>query len=183
MYGKLSVFCGPMYASKSTSLLKHILWSRHGENKTVLVLKPAYDIRYHTTKIVSHDGLSSDAVAISSWSEVSNLVNDAEVICFDEIQFFAMPHFDDDIAPIIRNLLDNGKDVIAAGLDMDSDGFPFHTTAIIMAMADEVSKQKAYCTICGQQAGKTLKKKQNNIKDELGSKDLYEARCNLHWRE
>lgn len=71
MYGKLIVICGPMFASKTTEILKRILWARNGEAKAVLVIKPAFDDRYSTTRIVSHDGLSVDAKAITKWEDVA----------------------------------------------------------------------------------------------------------------
>lgn len=181
MYGKLTVICGPMFASKTTEILKRILWARNGESKAVLVVKPAFDDRYSTTRIVSHDGLSVEAKAITKWEEVSNLAHDAEMICIDEVQFLTQPYFSDDIIECVRELLLDGKEVVVTGLDMDWQGEPFKTTATLGAMADNIIKLTANCTQCGQPATKTFKKSQNSEQIELGATDLYEARCNKHW--
>lgn len=187
-YGKLTVICGPMYAGKTTEILKRILWARNGQSKAVLVLKPAFDNRYAETKIVSHDGLSVEAKSVTSWYDVGSLVDDAEMICFDEVQFFTSPHFDSvwegetvDVTHVIRSLLSKGKEVVCSGLDMDWQGEAFTVTADLMAMADEVKKITANCTTCGRPAGKTWKKVASGGSVELGAHDLYEARCNEHW--
>ncbi len=182
-YGNLTVICGPMFAGKTTELLKRLLWARTGESRCVLALKTVFDTRYADTKIVSHDGLSFPAHAVKTWTDVTHLVADAEVIAFDEVQFFTRPHLDDDtdIVEIIRNLLRAGKDIVACGLDMDYRGVPFEVTARLCAMADNMVKLTAHCAECGRPAGKTFKKGGGDDQVELGSGDLYEPRCNLHW--
>jgi thymidine kinase len=183
MYGHLTVICGPMFASKTTELLKRILWARNGEHKAVLVVKPAFDERYSSTKIVSHDGLSVDAKAITKWDDVAILANDADLVCIDEVQFLSQPNFSDDIVECVRQLLVIGTDVVVTGLDMDWMGEPFSTTSILAAMSDTLIKVTANCTQCGQAAAKTHKKIPNSEQIELGATDLYEARCNNHWGE
>lgn len=181
MYGHLTVICGSMFAGKTTELLKRILWARNGQHKAVLVVKPAFDQRFSTTKIVSHDGLSVEAKAITKWDDISLIAPDAELVCIDEVQFFGQPHFEGDIVEEIRQLLIIGTDVVVTGLDLDWKGIPFPITASLLAMADTVMKLSANCTVCGQGATKTHKKNYNEETVELGASDLYEARCNDHW--
>ena len=181
MYGKLTVICGPMYAGKTTELLKSILVARNLFSKAVLVVKPAFDSRYSTTKIVSHDNLGVQAKSITDWDQIAILAADADLVCLDEIQFFQNPHFEGDIVEQVRQLLATGTDVTVSGLDMDWQGEPFAVTARLMAMADDVKKLTANCTVCGQHASKTHKKTPNAEQIELGAGDLYEARCNDHW--
>ncbi len=178
MFGKLTVISGPMFAGKTTELLKRILWARNGEAKTVLVLKTSFDSRYANTKIKTHNGLSVDAKSITSFSDISDLINDAEIVCFDEIQFFT--DMGEEVIPFIKKLLTSGKDVIVTGLDMNWKGDPFHETAMLMAMADESVKLTSICTKCGQPAHKTVKLIQNDKEIELGHSDIYEPRCNKH---
>jgi thymidine kinase len=181
-YGKLTLCCGPMYASKTTELLKRTLWASNGQNRTVYVVKPAFDTRYSATKIVSHDGLSTMANAIIGWDDHCRIsAAGADMVCFDEVQFFAEPNFSADVVTIIRELLQEGKEVVCAGLDMDWQGAPFPVTASLAAMADEILKLTANCTVCGRPAGKTFKKLPEGGSVELGSHDKYEARCNEHW--
>lgn len=182
-YGNLTVVLGPMFAGKTTEILRRILWARNGEGKAVLVVKPAFDDRYASTSIVSHDGLASPAEAVTSWAQVAAQAEAADVICLDEAQFFAPPHFDGDIVTIVRDLLAQGKAVIVNGLDTDWQGRPFAVTGQLAAMADEIVKLTAHCVVCGRPASKTFKKIINEATVELGANDLYESRCNKHWLE
>lgn len=181
MYGKLSVICGPMYAGKTTLFLQKLLWARNGLNKKVLAIKPAFDNRYSDSKVVSHDGLSAEVESISSWVSVQAQADEAAVVFMDEVQFFCAPNFDGDIVAIVRSLLEEGKEVVVNGLDMDWRGMPFEVTARLAAMADQMHKLTAHCSVCGKNAGKTYKKVVNDAQVELGAGDLYEARCNKHW--
>lgn len=178
MYGHLEVICGPMFASKTTLLLKRILWYRDGRKSNVLVLKPSFDTRYNETRIVSHDGLSAEAQAVSAWPETDRR---PDAVMIDEVQFMAAPRFDGDIVEAIRQALAQGTEVVAAGLDMDWQGRPFETTARLIAMADTVTKVTADCTVCGRAATKSFKRTASGDSVELGAGDLYEARCNVHW--
>lgn len=181
VYGHLTVICGPMYAGKTTELLKSVLLAKSLYSKAVLVVKPAFDSRYSSTKIVSHDKLSVEAKSITAWKQIAHLAVDADLVCIDEIQFFQEPHFDGDIVEQIRQLLTIGTDVTVSGLDLDWQGEPFGITSRLLAMADDVKKLHANCTTCGQAARKTHKKTPNAEQVELGATDLYEARCNTHW--
>jgi len=173
--GTLTAYVGPMFAGKTTTLLKNVVWARFA-GKTVHVYKPSTDVRYAVEEIVSHDGLSVVAHNILNGSEFPDVKHDNSLIVFDEVQFFGL-----DLVIYIVTLLSTGNDVIVVGLDMDSNGIPFETTTELLALADEVHKLKATCSVCGSPASKTFKKENTGNRIELGSSDLYEPRCNSHW--
>jgi thymidine kinase len=177
-YGTLTLVCGPMYAGKTTETLKRVLWARNGRNQKVRVLKPAYDTRYAEVEIVSHDGLRTAAESVSNLPEIGST---ADVVVLDEVQFFMDPYVSGDVPEWVLGLLREGIDVIAAGLDMDWRGRPFAVTASLSAMADEIVKLAANCTVCGRPARKTWKREKSGGSVELGGTDKYEARCNDHW--
>lgn len=184
MVGKLTVITGPMFAGKSTELLKRILplYNDHWSRKNLLVLKPNIDNRYSESEIVSHDGLRAPATNITEDINLSDYYD----IFIDEVQFLEEPYFKNDIINMIRVALYTGRHVTASALNTDWSGQPFKITGALLAMADEIIHLKANCTICGQPASKTLKKVVDlDVDDptliELGSTDKYEARCNLHW--
>lgn len=180
-YGNLTVICGPMYAGKTTELLRNILWSRNGQGKEVLVIKPAFDNRYSCTDIVTHDGLSTDAHAVTSSLDWFDLIDTAEIVFLDEVQFFMAPYYQGDIVEAVSELLSAGKTVYVNGLDLDAKGKPFAVTATMLAMADDIVKLKSSCSVCGQNATKTFKTVADDKTVELGSTGLYEPRCNRHW--
>lgn len=179
-YGKLTAVVGPMYAAKSTELLKRALWARNGEGRTVYVYKPAFDDRYSESEIVNHDGLRTPAESITALPDQT--YEEGDLIVMDEIQFFD-DHVEGDVVAWVRDRLDEGVEVVVAGLDMDWRGNPFPATADMLAMADEVVKKRANCTVCGRPAAKTHKRVPDDTRVQLGSTDTYEARCADHWRE
>ena len=182
-YGHLSVIVGPMFAGKSTELLKRILWSRNGRGQAVRVYKPAFDQRYSEIEIVTHEGLASNAEAIVDWTGQSETIQSTgtQVVFLDEIQFFEAPNFQGDIVEITAQLLRAGVDVVAAGLDMDWRGAPFPISASLSAMADEVVKLRGICSVCGRPSTRSYKKTGDGDQVELGGADLYESRCTHHW--
>ncbi|MEH7117236.1 thymidine kinase [Neobacillus vireti] len=173
---KLELNVGGMFASKSTALIaqgqRHLL-----AGHKVVFIKPDIDNRYSETEIVTHDGRKADAVSLpldcklTKWEDYKNVRN-ADVILFDEVQFFEM-----EICSLIRNLLKAGKVVYCSGLDMDYMGEPFQVTSYLMGIADEVNKLKAVCADCGEDAYVTVKTSDSNNRIELGSKDIYKPVC------
>lgn len=179
-YGTLKIICGPMFSGKTTDLLKNILWAKNGRQRKTVVFKTSFDNRYAEQEVVSHEGLQTTALSINKWHDVPE---GTEIVFFDEVQFFCEPQFQGDLIDIVANLLHRGIDVTGGGLDMDSEGKAFPITAQLMAMADEVTKLKSHCAVCGQPATKTYRKAAIGGKVQLGGADLYEPRCTKHWSE
>jgi thymidine kinase len=179
-YGKLTAVAGPMFAGKSTELLKRVLWARNGLGKAVLVLKPAFDDRYGTDVVRSHDGLVAEAMPVSSPPDVPEGVS---AVFIDEVQFLSRPAFDGELHEFVASLLHRGIDVVCTGLDLDWRGRPFPVTAALLAMADEVVKTTAHCTVCGRDASKSFRTEPDGERIRLGAGDAYQARCNAHWHE
>lgn len=179
-YGKLEVVCGPMFSGKSTEMLKHAVWHIHGTGSRIMLLKPAFDVRYSGTKVVNHDGIGFDAIPVTRMPDVPA---DVTAVFIDEVQFCCAPHYEGDLVEDVRGLLARGIQVAVAGLDLDWQGKPFPVTAALLAMADKVFKLRSRCAVCGLDATKTFKKQRNDRRVELGQADLYEPRCNAHWHD
>ena len=83
----------------------------------------------------------------------------------------------------IEEGLREGVNFVVSGLDQDSRGVPFETTARCLALADEVIKIKAFCTVCGLDAGKTQRLRATKMSErvKVGGAETYEPRCNEHW--
>lgn len=178
-YGKLVVWAGPMFAGKTTKLLEKVVWLEHSK-QNYQFLKIKFDNRYHNKEIVNHDGESFAAQVVDRTPLFKLLPN---TILIDEIQFFDKNNYQGDIIHDIQKWLSWGVDVYSSGLDMDWQGNPFETTSRLLSMADEVIKLTANCSVCNLPASKTYKKVARGGSVELGSTDLYEARCNEHWLE
>ena len=83
----------------------------------------------------------------------------------------------------VEILVKNGKRVIVAGLDMDSNGIPFDPMPQLLAKAESVLKVVAVCEVCGADATHTYRHV-DSAKDTVlvGASDHYEARCRNHWQ-
>ncbi|MFC4619875.1 thymidine kinase [Camelliibacillus cellulosilyticus] len=176
--GSIECICGGMFSGKSEELIRRVRRATYGKQK-VQVFKPAIDDRYSDEAVVSHDGKSIIATPIDRSGEIlESLEADTDVVAIDEVQFF-----DRDVITIVRSLADRGFRVIAAGLDMDFRGEPFHPVPEIMAISESVTKLNAICVSCGAPASRT----QRLINGEparyddptilVGASETYEARC------
>ena len=178
MYGHLTVVTGGMFAGKTTYLINTV-----SKNKDSIVFKPEMDSRYAHDECVSHDGHKVPAIPVSRPDQL--IIGDSKsFICFDEVQFFHPPYYGGDIIQTIKIFLTAGKNVLVCGLDADWQGNPFPVTGALLAMADDIIKLKAKCSVCSHPAGKSYNKTRNSRDDtivELGHGNIYEARCNRHW--
>ena len=179
--GKLKTITGPMYAGKTSNILQEILWIKHCQHN-VLVIKPNIDNRYSDTHIETHNRLSFPCFSMESWSHVLDnhmlMPYNYHTVFLDEVQFMDQQETIDNV----NTMLYNGVNVVAAGLDQDSMGRPFETTAMLLALSDEIKKIQAICTVCGRTATKTQRLVVNNEdRIAVGSVGRYEPRCLEHW--
>ena len=176
MFGKIEVICGPMFSGKTEELIRLARRAQIAKQR-VQIFKPAMDTRYHESKVVSHSERAISAEPMESSKDILTKLGDAtRVVCIDEVQFF-----DEEIILVVDKLARRGLRVICAGLDTDYMGKPFGPMPTLLAIADDVQKIKAVCTVCGEAASKTFRKSNEGKQVLLGETDLYEARCRMHW--
>lgn len=175
--GSIEVVCGPMFSGKSEELIRRVRRSQIAKLK-VQIFKHGIDDRYHATRVVSHSAQSVDAIPVKEPIEIlQKLLDSTRVVAIDEVQFF-----DNTIIDVVNKLARRGIRVICAGLDQDYKGKPFGPMAELLAIADNVDKIHAVCTVCGGPASKTYRKNPKNGDTVLvGETDLYEARCRGHF--
>ncbi len=176
--GTLIVITGSMFAGKSEELIRQVRRALYARKK-VQVFKSALDNRWDSAAIATHNGVRFEAIPVSSSADLEQLVEpDTEVIAIEEIQFF-----DDGIVALCDRWANEGRTVIAAGLDQDFRGQPFGFMPVLLALADEVIKLRAICARCGQPASKTQRLVDGRPAswDEptilIGAAERYEARC------
>lgn len=176
--GKLEVICGSMFSGKSDELIRRIRRIEFGHQK-VVVFKHKVDDRMSTEYIHAHNGEKYKAIALENPDDMQLFISDdTNVVAIDEVQFFSQ-----DIIPAIFRLIDAGKRVIAAGLDLDFRGHPFGVIPTLMAVADTVTKLNAVCVCCGKDAcysQRLINGKPARYDDPIvlvGAQDCYQARC------
>lgn len=176
--GWIEVISGCMFAGKTEELIRRIKVLEYAKKK-IVVFKPVIDNRYSEMDVVSHAGTSVKSIAVAHAEDILDYIDkETEVVAIDEVQFF-----DEAIVDICEMLADQGKRVMAAGLDMDFRGVPFGVMPRLFTMAEFVTKLTAVCTKCGAPATRTqrlVNGKAANYHDPIvlvGASEAYEARC------
>ncbi len=176
--GCLEIICGSMFSGKTEELIRRLRRAMIAKKPTV-TFKHSLD-NYRINKYVaSHNGTTIDAFAIDNPLSIYDLIQpDTQVIGIDEGQFFSH-----ELINVILTLLDQGKDVIVAGLNLDFRSVPFGPMPTLMAIADHVTKLSAICVLCGQDAyfsQRLVNDKPAKYNDPLiqpGAQEAYQARC------
>lgn len=166
--GWIEVICGSMFSGKTEELIRRLKRAEFAKQK-VEIFKPAMDVRYDETLVVSHDQTSYPSTPIDNPLEIPLLAADCDVVGIDEAQFFS-----DTIVEVCNLLANQGKRVIVTGLDMDFKGRPFGPMPFLMATAEYVTKVHAVCVKTGNLANYSHRISSGENLVELGEKDKYE---------
>jgi thymidine kinase len=170
--GWIEVITGSMFSGKTEELIRRLKRALLARQR-VQAFKPRIDTRYDVTRIVSHGALAIDAVAVSTSASLeARVAEDTEVVAIDEAQFF-----DVGIVDVCERLANRGMRVIAAGLDQDYLGRPFAPMPDLMAIAEEVTKVRAVCAVCGASASRSQRLIPEATTVLVGGSESYEARC------
>ena len=175
--GRLEAIVGPMFSGKSEELIRRVNRALIA-GQVVQVFKPAIDDRFDATAVASHAGRRLEAIPVERVQRIrANLPEDAQLIAFDECQFFGV-----EIVELALEQADAGKRVVVAGLDLDFRGQPFGPMPDLLAHAELVDKLTAICR-CGRQATRTqrlIAGSPAHYDDPVilvGASERYEPRC------
>ena len=169
--GRIEVICGSMFSGKTEELIRRLKRARIARQR-VEIYKPALDVRYSDTDVVSHDANAIASTPVDSARSILLMASEAQVVGIDEAQFF-----DESLPEVCTRLADEGKRVIVAGLDMDFRGVPFGPMPALCAIAEEVTKVHAICVRCGALAYVSHRIVPDEHRVLLGEKDEYEPLC------
>lgn len=180
--GRLEVICGSMFSGKSEELIRRLKRSKLAK-LNILAFKHRLDDRTLIEYVVSHNGNKIMAMPIDNPEEILRLVTpEIQVIGIDELHFF-----NQEIINVICELIEQGKRVVTAGLELDFKQEPFGYVALLLAMADSITKLKAICMECGDDAHfsqRLVNGKPARYDDPVivvGASEKYQARCrNCH---
>ncbi len=176
-HGSIEVVCGPMFSGKTEELIRRIKRAQIAKQR-VQIFKPAIDVRYDVEDVVSHSSQAIKSEPVESAVDILLRLKDStRVVAIDEVQFF-----DENIITVVTKLAARGYRVICAGLDLDFRAQPFGPMPTLLALADEVMKIHAICTICGAPATRSQRLSAKKERVLLGEKDAYEARCRGHYQ-
>jgi thymidine kinase len=180
--GRVELVCGPMFAGKTEELLRRVRRALIA-GRRVAVFTHALDTRHGDARLASHVGLEVAAIPVAGPDEIEPAVAEGtDVVAIDEAQFFGP-----DLVPVVGRLADRGLVVIVAGLDVTFDGRPFEPLPSLMALAEDVDKLTAICSICGEEAvfhvkiATTAAGAEDLVAANVGGTETYQARCRRHF--
>ena len=186
--GYLELIIGPMYAGKSTELIR-IINRYKCLSKNIVVINHIFNNRYGSNGLTTHNLEKIDKCIIleqlkqfEKFIDIDNknIFESCEVIIIEELQFFS-----DAYETIIDWCDNNGKIVIGAGLDGDFKRNSFGDVLKLIPHAEKITKLSALCKRCGDGtlAHFTKRITKNDEKTLVGSDDIYEAVCRKHFLE
>ncbi|WP_372698009.1 thymidine kinase [Arthrobacter sp. JSM 101049] len=182
---RLQVISGPMFAGKSEELLRRVRRARLA-GLALEVVNHALDERTGHHLVASHAGLSIPSRALSEATAIATLAGSRslDLVTIDEAQFFGPG-----LVPVVTALVAAGTTVAVAGLSVTLDGRPFEPLPELMALAEDVTKLTAVCTVCGADAAFHQRMVPGPAGDVLlptaehiGGADAYQARCRRHFQ-
>ncbi|MDX2191473.1 MAG: thymidine kinase [Bacteroidota bacterium] len=173
--GWIEVICGCMFSGKTEELIRRINRAKIA-NQKIIVFKPKIDNRYHDENVVSHNENMLNAIVIEYAKDIISKVNDQQIVALDEAQFF-----DNEIVEVCNSLANDGKRIIIAGLDMDSNGKPFGPMPYLLAVAEFVTKLHAICAVSGNLASYSFRKNESKEPILVGANEHYEPRSRKYF--
>lgn len=169
--GSIEVITGSMFSGKTEELIRRLRRAVYAKQK-VEIFKPAMDIRYSETEVVSHDENAILCTSVENSSNILLLTSNVDVVGIDEAQFF-----DNGLVDVVVKLANMGVRVIVAGLDMNFRGEPFGIMPQMMAVSDFVTKLHAICMQCGNIAQFSHRITDKEQLFLLGKNEMYEPLC------
>lgn len=134
---------GVMSSSKSAALIINAYNFKKNDNK-VEVIKPAFDSRFGTQKIVSRIGLKCEAMAMPNLDQYSP-APDTNILLVDEVQFFAPS----DIDKLVHIADNQNKIVMCYGLMVDSNEQIFPASRRLIEVGAKLHRMDSPCQITG----------------------------------
>ncbi|MBD3249605.1 thymidine kinase [Candidatus Woesearchaeota archaeon] len=186
--GYFEIYCGPMKSGKTKMLMDRVEKLNYMNNCNFIFINPSANTRDEKirSRCFSKD---YDCIIIDKNrpADILNQVNkDTDLVAIEEAQFF-----EDNIGRVVEELIRQEKNVIAAGLDLNFRGEPFHPMPYLLSIADEINKLTAVCDYegCSSLATRTQKlikgipAHYDSEEEYIGgsNSDLsYQARCIKH---
>jgi thymidine kinase len=169
--GGLTVICGPMFAGKTSSLLRAAAAAEQAGHPWV-AFKPRRDTRYDAGSIVTHAGGTLNCTVIDDPRHILPAAHGVTAVLIDEAHFFGAPLVEPVLALIARGCL-----VTVAGLERDHRGEPFEPFPRLLCEADAVLKLSGPCARCGAPAVHSQRLIDSSDRIVVGGAEAYEPRC------
>ena len=143
--GQFNLILGPMFAEKSTQLIRRYNRYTIGDKKCIMI-KYKNDDRYDQKMVVTHDNIKVDAIVCQYLFEADLIVKEYDVICIDEVQFYKDAHI------FCDKWANENKIVEACGLNGTFNRKPFPIISLLIPLAENITYLTAICKETGNDA-------------------------------
>ena len=180
--GRIDLIIGPMFAGKSTELVRRIQYAELSRNKCILCKFSKDNCNFTRDALSTHDMVLIPAIPCSHLVPLIPMLMEYDVIGVDEGQFYP------DIVEFSETMANAGKTVIIAALDGTFQRRPFGKALNLISKCESITKLTAVCKETGCDAPFTKRiikfwpKDKNkwkliNVEDEelIGGSELYNA--------
>lgn len=174
------LICGPMFSSKTTSMLLH-LEDYFRQGKKIQIFKPQIDDRYtkDNKTIITHLGWQKESIAIHKGIDILKYIEEndlPDVIAVDEA--FMIPG----VAKVLIWLFRHGTTIIVSSIELSYNGKSFKEITEMFPWATQIQKLTAVCAICKKKEAHYSYRKSSDDNDiVVGGNELYDPRCwNCH---
>ena len=177
---RLDIIIGPMFAGKSTELIKRIR-KLNVLNKKHASIKPIIDKRYSEKQIVSHN---NDRITCLCFDSINNFISDIDINNIDTVFIEEGQFFPDLKNGVLRLVEEFNCNVVIVGLDGDSNRNKFGQILDLIPYCDTCTKISALCKRCNDGTPSIFSHRNNNSTKqiEVGVAD-YESLCRKHYLE
>ena len=167
MKGQIQVIFGPMFAGKTTELIRRIKRYQYSKYKCIIVKSSIIS----SDQVITHDLISFQAISTHNLYDIKNKIIDFDVIGINEGQFFP------DLSKFCEEMANLNKIIIVAALDGNYLRKPFGNILDIIPLAESVIKLSAICMNCQDDASFS-KRITDEIEENLvGGSDKYTVLC------
>eukprot|EP00828_Plagiopyla_frontata_P003738 TRINITY_DN11212_c0_g1_i2.p1 TRINITY_DN11212_c0_g1~~TRINITY_DN11212_c0_g1_i2.p1 ORF type:complete len:227 (+),score=39.48 TRINITY_DN11212_c0_g1_i2:209-889(+) len=171
MNGKIELIAGPMFAGKSSELLRQVKRYRHAKKKCLLV-NYIEDTRYTDDDcITTHDLEQLKAMKVMKLEELKEIYKKYDVIAIDEGQFFS------DIDIYSEVFANDGKIVLIAALDSTFQRKGFGKICNLIPLCEQITKLTSICVYCYEAASFTKRIVESNEVELIGGAEMYRPVC------
>lgn len=171
-----------MFAGKTTKLMQEMARIRK-TGKKVVVFKSSFDRRYSRSNIVSHDGISMNAMLLPKGKRCIRALKEAsqkyDIIAIDEGHFWDNT---DGFAQTLAAIASGKKDVYISMLDRNWEGRMFRVSRDLQYIADRIYVLTATCKKCGNSNAQFSQRiapiaQGATFQETAGGPESYEPRC------
>jgi thymidine kinase len=166
--GRLELILGPMFAGKTTEVLRRIDRAKLA-GRSCVIMKYSRDSRYSDDNIATHDKQIHIAIPCDALLPHLSTCLRYDLISVDEGQFFS------DLIEFTDSLTERGKIVIIAGLDGDFLRRPFGRILELIPKSESIQKLSAVCKVTGGEASFSKRTIDSQELEVIGGSESYSA--------